>query len=62
MTALSADMYKQDRKILQKYMRESRLTLPLLLHTTQGIKATLAFITSTKIGTRKWHLNQHVEE
>ncbi|KAF1344334.1 hypothetical protein EJ07DRAFT_186282 [Lizonia empirigonia] len=25
-------------------------------------KATLAFITSTKIGTRKWHLNQHVEE
>ena len=36
----------------------NRPTLPLLLHTTSGIEATLAFLRETGIATRKWHLER----
>jgi hypothetical protein len=39
-------------------MDTTRHILPLLLHTKQGIVATLAFITRARVCTRKWHLGQ----
>ena len=36
----------------------NRPTLPLLLHTTIGTEATLAFLRETSIVTRKWHLER----
>jgi hypothetical protein len=40
----------------------SKLSLPLLLQTTQGIINTLLFIKETGICTRRWHLNRCLEE
>ncbi|KAH7554709.1 hypothetical protein BM1_07370 [Bipolaris maydis] len=50
--------YSVERNQLKKTLNQKILKLPRLLHTTSGIEATLAFITSTRIGTRKWHLGQ----
>ena len=55
---LSCKWTREDRKILKKEMKDKPLTLCMLLHTKIGIKATLAFIERTKVGTRKWHLGQ----
>jgi ribonuclease HI len=55
---LSCKWLRADRKILREDLCNKHLTLPLLLHTKQGITATLAFIGQTKVGTRKWHLGQ----
>jgi len=54
---LSCRLYKKERKSLQECLQH-RITLPLLLHTRAGIEATIAFIESTRIGTRQWHLGQ----
>jgi hypothetical protein len=53
---LSCKWYNSDRQILRQDLDNSPLTLPLLLHTRRGIEATLAFISRTRVGTRKWYL------
>ncbi|KAH7556799.1 hypothetical protein BM1_06233 [Bipolaris maydis] len=55
---LYCGFYSVERNQLKKTLAQKVLKLPLLLHTTCGIEATSAFITSTRIGTRKWHLGQ----
>jgi hypothetical protein len=50
------------RKELVNNLKEKKLTLPLLLHTKKGIASTLAFIESTKMATRKWHLGMEAED
>ena len=55
---LYCGFYSVERNKLKKTLGQKILKLPLLLHTTSGIDATLAFITSTRIGTRKWQLGQ----
>jgi ribonuclease HI len=55
---LSCKWFNKDRRILRQDLNNAPLTLPLLLHTKQGIQATLAFITRTRVCTRKWHLGQ----
>ncbi|KAF2627117.1 hypothetical protein BU25DRAFT_491615 [Macroventuria anomochaeta] len=59
---LSCKWLNTGRKILQDSLGKVQLTLPLLLHTKQGIKATLDFISRTKVGTRRWHLGQPSED
>jgi hypothetical protein len=59
---LSCKWLRQDRRILHHDLSNARLTLPLLLNTKQGIQATLAFITRTKVGTHKWHLGQDIDD
>jgi hypothetical protein len=53
---LSCKWYNSDRQILRQDLDNSPLTLPLLLHTQRGIEAALAFISRTRVGTRKWYL------
>jgi hypothetical protein len=48
----------KDCRVLRQDLSNAHLTLPLFLHTKQGITATLAFITRTRVCTRKWHLEQ----
>ena len=55
---ISCQRYRKDRKLLCEELDTNHLNLPLLLHTTKGIKATLAFISRTRVATRKWHLGQ----
>ncbi|KAF7572893.1 hypothetical protein PtrM4_077980 [Pyrenophora tritici-repentis] len=55
---LQCSLYKTERKTLIQAIHHQPATLPLLLHTSAGIEATLAFITSTRIGTRKWYQGQ----
>jgi hypothetical protein len=55
---LSCKWLKEERKVLTRDLDSKPLTLPLLLHTSLGIKATLAFISRTQVGTRKWHLGE----
>ena len=50
--------YNAERNQLKKTLDQKLIKIPLLLHTTGGIEATLAFITSTRVATRKWHLGQ----
>jgi hypothetical protein len=50
---LSCRWYNSDRQILRQDLDNSPLTLPLLLHTRRGIEAILAFISCTRVGTRK---------
>lgn len=57
---LSCRLYRNERKTLQHELRHT-ITLPLLLHTKAGVEATIAFIQSTRIGTRQWHLGQETE-
>ncbi|KAF7568383.1 Dimer-Tnp-hAT domain containing protein [Pyrenophora tritici-repentis] len=59
---LYCHLYKDHRKTLLQTIKHRPVTLPLLLHTSIGIEATLAFITSTRIGTRKWYLGQPPED
>jgi hypothetical protein len=59
---LSCKWPKHNRKILRNDLCNVRLALPLLLHTKQGIQATIAFISRTKVGTRKWHLGQDTDD
>ncbi|KAF7567812.1 hypothetical protein PtrM4_124250 [Pyrenophora tritici-repentis] len=59
---LYCHLYKDHRKTLLQTIKHRPVTLPLLLHTSIGIEATLAFITSTRIGTRKWYLGQPTED
>ena len=59
---LSCKWLRADRKILRDELCNVHLTLPLLLHTKMGIAATLAFISQTRVGTRKWHLGQVADE
>ena len=55
---LSCKWLKEERKVLSQDLNSKPLTLPLLLHTSLGIKATLAFISRTQVGTRKWHFGE----
>ena len=55
---LSCKWLKEERKVLTQDLNSKPPTLPLLLHTSLGIKATLAFISRTQVGTRKWHLGE----
>ncbi|KAF7569241.1 hypothetical protein PtrM4_116560 [Pyrenophora tritici-repentis] len=59
---LECKQYKTHRNTLKEAIPHRPITLPLLLQTKTGIKATLAFIASTRIGTRKWHLRQTTEQ
>ena len=59
---LSCKWLRADRKILRDELRKAQLTLSLLLHTKQGIAATLAFLSRTRVGTRKWYLGQVEDE
>ncbi|KAF7565220.1 Retrotrans-gag domain containing protein [Pyrenophora tritici-repentis] len=59
---LDCKQYKTHRNTLKESIPHRPITLPLLLQTKTGIKATLAFIASTRIGTRKWHLGQTTEQ
>ncbi|KAF7564239.1 uncharacterized protein PtrM4_153550 [Pyrenophora tritici-repentis] len=59
---LDCKQYKTHRNTLKEAIPHRPITLPLLLQTKTGIKATLAFIASTRIGTRKWHLGQTTEQ
>ena len=59
---LSCRKYSRERHCLREEGETRRLSLPLLLHTTKGIAATLSFLSQTGIGTRKWHLGQVEEE
>ena len=59
---LDCKQYKTHRNTLKESIPHRPITLPLLLQTKTGIKATLAFIASTGIGTRKWHLGQTTEQ
>jgi ribonuclease HI len=54
--------YNTERQELKAALHQSRLTIQLLLHTTKGREATLAFITRTRVGTRGWHLGQEPED
>jgi hypothetical protein len=62
LTLISCKWLRQDRRILHHDLSNARLKLPLLLNTNQGIQATLAFINRTKVGTRKWHLGQDIDD
>ena len=55
---LSCKWLNKDRRVLRQDLSNAPLTLPLLLHTKQGIAATLAFITRTRVCICKWHLGQ----
>ena len=59
---LSCRRYSRERSRLKEELGTGRLSLPLLLHTSKGITATLSFLSHTGIGTRKWHLGQMEEE
>ena len=59
---LSCKWYRQERRQLKETLKERHLTLPLLLHTKKGIAATLTFLESTKVATRKWQLGHEEEE
>ena len=59
---LSCKNYNIERRLLVKGVGSRRPTLPLLLHSKQGIKATLKFLAQTRIGTRKWYLGQVDED
>jgi ribonuclease HI len=50
--------YKIERSILKESLN-SKLTLPVLLHTKPGSEKCLEFLNSTKICTRQWHLNRN---
>jgi hypothetical protein len=41
---------------------KATLTLPLFLHTTNGVEATIRFLENTKIATRGWHTKRHEDE
>ena len=55
---LSCKWYRQERRQMREALEEDSLTLPLLLHTKKGTVATLSFLESTKIATRKWQLGE----
>jgi len=59
---LSCNRYSSERKLLKKELDIPTLTLQSLLHTKHGIEATLKFLGSTGIGTRKWYLGEIEEE
>ena len=59
---LSCKWYRQERRRLKETLEEDNITLPLLLHTKKGIAATLCFLESTKVATRKWQLGQEEED
>ena len=47
------------RARLKDKLRTNRLTLELLLRTSQGVIATLNFLKKTRVSTRKWYLDQN---
>lgn len=59
---LECPRYKTERKQLKQTIQHRPITLRLLLHTRAGIEATIAFITSTRVGTRNWYLGQTTSE
>jgi hypothetical protein len=59
---LRCKWYRQERRRLKETLEEDNITLPLLLHTKKGIAATLCFLESTKVATRKWQLGQEEED
>jgi hypothetical protein len=52
----SSRWYNSNRQILRQDLDNCPLTLSLPLHTRREIEATLAFISRTRIGIRKWYL------
>ena len=53
------DLRKQLQKELPSTSSVASLTMQLLLHTKIGIEKALAFIATTRIATRKWHLSRN---
>lgn len=49
------------RKIMRDALNTS-LSLPILLHTTKGIELTIQFLQTTKMSTRRWHIERNQEE
>jgi hypothetical protein len=47
---------------LKAGLKDIALSLPVLLHTGIGIEKTIAFLKSTGIATRKWHLQRREED
>lgn len=58
---LGCKLFKEARAKLRMGFKVP-LSLPLLLQTSTGIKATLEFIKETGVATRKWHLARKLEE
>lgn len=52
---LTCVLYKKKRKKIMDSLKPSKITIRLLMTTSRGVKATLNFITSTKIATRGWY-------
>jgi ribonuclease HI len=53
---LVCPMYTGARCKLKDHLKENKPTLQQLLTTARGIEATLEFLNTTEIATRKWHL------
>ena len=53
---LSCPEYSLTKTKTKDKLNNIRLTLPILLHLTFGIKATLDLLQETRLATRKWHL------
>lgn len=52
---------KAQLRVLQESLGTKNLNLSLLLHTTVGIQHTLEYLKSTRICTRKWHIERNDE-
>jgi hypothetical protein len=58
---LTCPELSQARQIMKEKLN-SELSIPLLLHSTLGIEATLQFLQTTRICTRQWHLQRREED
>jgi ribonuclease HI len=59
---LNCAQFREARPRLADKLRSYRLSMRQLLHTKEGIEATIGFLQETGLGTRKWHLARHEEE
>jgi hypothetical protein len=58
---LSCEWLNKNCRILHQDLNNILLILLLLLHTQQGIQATLAFISGTKVAICRWRLDQSID-
>lgn len=59
---LTCSKLAAERRSLRTELKGIALSLPVLLHTSIGIEKTMAFLKSTGIATRKWHLQRREAE
>ncbi len=52
---LTCPLYKEERKKISEALKPSKITTRALMTTSRGIKATLEFITTTKITSCRWY-------